>query len=317
MKEIVSVTGTITAQELGFCQCHEHIALRKGTSYEVNPALCIDDMKKSLEELIRYRHFGGNSMIEAQPCGCGRMARELYELSRDSGIRIIASTGFHRLLFYPQVHWIHTLPAYELADIFIRELTQGMYVDGDSSLPSCQCNIRAGIIKAAYDSEELSGRYRELFHAAAIASCQTSRVIMIHVEKDTDPRRLQDYLLDLGVAPENLMFCHMDRACRDIGIHKDILKRGSYLEFDTIGRFKYHSDEYEISLFSELIESGYQRQLLYSLDTTRERLRAYNASGVGLDYILNTFNPALLASGITEDVIHMLSTSNPAHLLTD
>lgn len=317
MKEIVSVTGTIAAQELGFCQCHEHIALSKGKSFDINPALCIDDIKKSLRELEQYRCSGGCSLIEAQPCGCNRMTKELFALSKNSGVQIIASTGFHKLLFYPETHWIHSLPVSELTEIFVQELTQGMYIDGDTSPPSRQCNVRAGIIKTAFDSQELNGRYKKLFRAAAIAARQTSRILMIHVEQGTDPRRLQDYLLDQGVASRNLMFCHMDRACPDIRVHKDILKRGSYLEFDTIGRFKYHSDEYEISLFTNLIDAGYVQQLLYSLDTTRERLRTYNTSGIGLDYILNKFNPALLAAGVTEDIIHMLSTTNPARLLTE
>ena len=55
MKEIITVTGAVAPKELAFCQCHEHIALSKGTSFAVNPALCIDQMTKSLEELERYR----------------------------------------------------------------------------------------------------------------------------------------------------------------------------------------------------------------------------------------------------------------------
>lgn len=316
MKEIITVTGAVAPKELAFCQCHEHIALSKGTSFAVNPALCIDQMTKSLEELERYRSAGGNSIIEAQPCGCNRMARELQKLSLDSGVKIIASTGFHKLIFYPKDHWIRTLPVPELTDLFVRELTQGMYIDGDLSLPSRQSNIRAGIIKTAYDKEGLTGRYTELFLAAALASSRTSRVVMIHVEQGADPRYLQDHLLNLGIAPQDLMFCHMDRACQDIQIHKDILKQGSYLEFDTIGRFKYHSDEHEITLLARLVEAGYVRQLVYALDTTRERLRSYHTHAVGLDYILRTFNPALLASGFTEKTIRMLSAENPARLLS-
>ena len=49
MKEIITVTGRIAPEELGFCQCHEHIAMSKGISYQINPALCMDDMEKSLE----------------------------------------------------------------------------------------------------------------------------------------------------------------------------------------------------------------------------------------------------------------------------
>lgn len=316
MNEIMTVTGAISPEELGFCQGHEHLALSKGKSFEINPALCIDDMEKSLDELKRYKLRGGNSIIEAQPCGCNRMAEELAELSAKSGVHIIASTGFHKLMFYPEDHWIHTASEEELEELFVRELTEGMYVGADTDYPVRQCGARAGIIKTAYDVEGLSPRYRRLFKAAAAASVRTGRVIMIHVESGTDPRLLYEYLTGLGVDPWKLMFCHMDRACKDLQMHKDILKNGSYLEFDTIGRFKYHSDEHEIAIFKELIEAGYVRQLLYSLDTTRERLKAYHEAAVGLDYILTTFNQALRSSGISEDMIRLFSVVNPAHILT-
>ena len=59
MKEIITVTGRIAPEELGFCQCHEHIAMSKGISYQINPALCMDDMEKSLEETKRFHLAGG------------------------------------------------------------------------------------------------------------------------------------------------------------------------------------------------------------------------------------------------------------------
>lgn len=317
MKEIITVRGPIKADELGFCQCHEHIALSSGKSCSVNPALLIDDMEKSLEEVLRYQSAGGCSFIDAQPLGCNRMTEELKGLSEASGIHIIASTGFHKLAFYPEDHWIHTLLSSNLAELFIRELTCGMYVDGDLGLPIRQCDSRAGIIKTAYDTDGLSPRYQELFTAAAKASLQTDRVIMIHVEQNTNPVILQDFLLGLGIAPKNLIFCHMDRACQDMGLHKTILKEGSYLEFDTIGRFKYHSDAHEIQIFRELIDAGYERQLLYSLDTTRSRLKSYTPDAIGLAYILTTFNPALQAAGVSDSRIRLFSVENPARVLTE
>ncbi len=316
MKEIITVAGATAPEELGYCQCHEHIALRKGKAFDINPALCIDDMGKSLEELKRYKAMGGNSIIEAQPCGCGRMAEELVSLSEKSGIQIIASTGFHKLSFYPDSHWIHTIPAGEFESILLEELTKGMFTDADHSLPSRQCKARAGIIKTAYDTEELTPRYKKLFKAAAGASLKTDRVIMVHIEQNTNPLPLQEYLTGLGVRPQDLIFCHMDRACPDLSVHRSILGNGSYLEFDTIGRFKYHSDEHEIQIFKKLIEDGYEKQLLYSLDTTRARLKAYDPSAVGLDYILTVFNHSLEAAGISRNTVRLFATENPVRALT-
>ena len=95
-----------------------------------------------------------------------------------------------------------------------------------------------------------------------------------------------------------------------------ILKEGSYLEFDTIGRFKYHSDEREIEKFMYLLDAGYEDRLLFSLDTTRERLQAYNPDGVGLTYILKTFRTKMLQAGITEAQIEKISNKNCIRALT-
>lgn len=91
---------------------------------------------------------------------------------------------------------------------------------------------------------------------------------------------------------------------------------GIYLEYDTIGRFKYHSDAHEANIFREMIDSGFEDQLLFSLDTTRERLKAYHPEGVGLHYILHTFIPLLQTCGITEAQIHKISCENCRQVLS-
>ena len=316
MKEIITVKGKIRPDTLGFCQCHEHIALSKGQSYEINPALCIDDEKKSLEEVIRYKDNGGSSLIDAQPCGCNRMAEVLQRISKKTGVHIIASTGFHKLCFYQKDHWIHSVSQGDMEEIMMRELTEGMFTDADRSWPGKQCGARAGIIKTAFDTEELSPCYKKLFQAAAAVSERTGRILMIHVEQRANPVLLLKFLLDFGMNAGNLVFCHMDRACENIEMHKYILKYGAYLEFDTIGRFKYHSDEREIEIIRPLLDAGYEKQLLYSLDTTRARLKTYDKDAIGLDYILTTFNDKLKRAGISDQTIREISVENPVRMLT-
>ena len=75
----------------------------------------------------------------------------------------------------------------------------------------------------------------------------------------------------------------MDRACGDIETLKKVLDYGISLEFDTIGRFKYHSDVRELELIRQILDWGYENQLLFSLDTTRERLKTYTARRSGTD----------------------------------
>ncbi len=317
MKEIVTVLGTIKKERVGFCQCHEHIMLSKGRPFEVNPVLCLDDVEKSLNEVKRYGKAGGCTILEAQPGGCNRMAEELKYISEKSGVNIIASTGFHKLVFYPENHWIFTASQDELENIFIHELTKGIYTDADNRFPRAWCGARAGFIKTALDVEGLTSRYERLFSAAANASIKANRSIMVHIEQNADPVRLLEFLKDKGVKAGNLMFCHMDRTCRDRKVLEKILRAGVYLEFDTIGRFRYHSDEEEIRMIKELIAEGYEERLLFSLDTTRARMKAYDNTAIGLDYILAAFVPQMKSSGISEETIDKISNKNCIRFLTN
>lgn len=307
---VQTVTGPIDPEALGFCQCHEHLLLQKGTSWEVNPALCLDDEEKSLLELRDYRAAGGRSLVDAQPVGCGRMADGLERLSIRSGVSVVASTGFHKLCFYPKGHWLFTMGEDELAGLFISELTEGMYLDCDHAPPKKQIPVPAGMIKTALDQGELTPLYEKLFHAAARAQTATGAPFMVHIESGSDPLDLFRRLQDWGVPPSSMIFCHMDRACPDLAVHEALLAQGIYLEFDTIGRFKYHDDAREIEIFQHLIERGFEDQLLFSLDTTRARLKRYTPDGVGLTYILSVFLEKMRAAGISEAVIEKISHQN-------
>ena len=310
-RRIVTVTGEVSPSELGFCQCHEHILMAKGKSFEINATLCIDDPAKSEEEVLSYKAAGGEAIVEAQPVGCGRMADGLKTISEKTGVKIISSTGFHKMLFYPDNHWIMKMTAGQLENLFVTELTEGMYIDPDMELPQRQIAARAGQIKTAYDVEGLTDRYQVLFRGAAAAAKKTGAPMMIHIENGTDPRPLLVFLKEEGVNPKQLIFCHMDRACKDVEWHKEIASSGAYLEYDTIGRFKYHSDEREIEIMKEMIAAGYEDQLLFSLDTTRARLGAYGGD-ITLTYLIQEFIPQMKAAGIADAVIDKMAYANSA-----
>jgi len=313
MRIITTILGDIEPSALGFCQSHEHLSISRNSPVAGGPQRCIDDPEKSLAELVRYYSAGGRALVDAQPVGCGRNAEMLRRISEKSGVNIIASTGFHKLPYYPVGHWLNTVDEDELARLFICELNQGMYLDGDIAFPSRQGSAKAGQIKTALDTEGLPPRYQKLFTAAAEAAKATGCALMAHIERDSDPRRLADFLVKLGLAPDRIIFCHLDRAVADIHVHREICGQGIYLEYDTIFRPKYHDDEKEAGIILELVKAGYEKQLLMSLDTTRSRLASYG--GVpGLAYILNVFIPLLLCRGLTETQVKSFFVGNPAQV---
>ena len=307
---IITVTGPVAPDELGFTHSHEHILLRKGQSFLVNEQLWQDEPEKSLAELRTYAAAGGGAILDAQPVGCGRMALAMQQISEESGVKIIASTGFHKLIFYPQDHWIFTAPAESLRDLYVKELTEGMFDDGDLAWPNLMTTARAGQIKTALDTEGLSERYLRLFTAAAMAQKETGAPLMVHVEKGSDPEELFAFLLDKGIDPGRMIFCHLDRACDDLSVHERLAQAGCFLEYDTIGRFKYHSDADECGMIARLVQAGHAGRLLLSLDTTRARLGAYGGQ-IDLCYLLHTFLPQLREYGIGEEYIQMFMRENP------
>ncbi len=295
MKQIRTVLTDLAPSPL-FSHCHEHIWISREELGDRCPVTSIDDVAASLAELKAFYEAGGCLLADAQPTMAGGSPTKLGELSRDSGVAIIASTGFHKLCFYRDDSPIHTLTEDELVASFCRDIREN----------------RCGMIKVAADSIWLDGRYETLHRAAAKAAVLTGAPVICHVEKGADPVEVLDFYTGLGVAPASMILCHCDRAVADFSRHLTVVERGAYLEYDTVARPKYHDDEAEIELISQLVKAGYGSRVLLGLDTTRERLIAYGSKGPGLSYIKNTFVPMLLAAGIDGETVRLMTEVNPA-----
>lgn len=309
---IRTVLGDIEPRKLGWCQCHEHIFLKKGKALEMSKALCMDDFEKSVQELMDYRNCGGVSLVDAQPTYSGRIAENLIEASLQTKVNIIASTGFHKHAFYYEDSPIFTMSEEKLTELFISEIADGMLrTDGDRA-KGC-----AGIIKVAVDRGGIGAtkNYEKLFNAAIQASRETGAEILAHFEPDTDVFQLLRKMEQAHLPAGRLIACHLDRARIDEQYHKEVAKAGAFLEYDTINRLKYVSDENEIRLILKMLESGVEDRLLLSLDTTNERLRAYGGN-MGLDYILTDFSMMLKNHGVREETLKKIMISNAAKALS-
>lgn len=298
-KFVRTVTGDLPAAQLGHTQCHEHIYLRKGPGYAINPALCMDDYHRSLQELLDYRLAGGITLVDAQPDGFGRDLQKLYDLSKDSGVNIVAVTGFHKRCFLEEPALLEeSLRA--LTDRFCREISHAQ--------------IKAGAIKTAWDGGLEDKENSKFFQAAAIAAAQTGAPVLIHTEKDTGVFDLMKLFEHYGVAPDRLLFCHLDRTIPDPGLHREVLAAGAYLCYDSVNRLKYVSHEQELSLILRMCAAGFQDRIVLSLDTTAARLRSYGAEDMGLDYLLKDYRP-MLEAVIDSETVKKLYCTNAANIL--
>jgi phosphotriesterase-related protein len=87
------------------------------------------------------------------------------------------------------------------------------------------------------------------------------------------------------------------------------------VQFDGPGKVKYHPDSTRVALIKNLLERGYERQLLISGDMGRQSyLHAYGG-GPGFRYIITKFVPRLLDEGIDQRDIDRIFVENPARWL--
>ncbi len=308
MPTVETVLGPVAPSQLGHCQAHEHLIVRATPAAEANPALRIDDEEKSRLELNDYRAAGGGAVVDAQPGGAGRDAAALSRISRESGVAVVTVTGYHRPMFYPADAPLFFQDEGALYERFLMELTVGV-ADGGRRLA-----IRAGAVKAALGSEDLSGRAGRMLRAAARAAARGGAALILHTEADTDAVAAVGLCEGAGLSPARIMVCHLDRQAEDFRPHEAVAATGAYLEYDTIGRFKYHDDASEIRLILHMLEKGCRDRLLLSLDTTAARLGRYGGE-IALTDLIERFLPRLRAAGVPEADLAAITRANPARAL--
>lgn len=304
---IQTATGAVDPGALGHCQMHEHLIVRPGPATLRSPALRIDDEALSCRELVDYSAAGGGSVVDCQPGGAGRDAEALARISRESGVPVIASTGYHLPVFYHERHWVFGDCEQALFERFSRELREGVNDVG------VRTHIRAGVVKAAIGADGPEERFETLLRAAARAAAGARVPLILHTERGIGALRAISVCERVGLAPDRLLVCHADRQADDYEPHEQIAKAGAMLEYDTIARPKYHGDDAERALILHMLDLGYADRLLLSMDITRDRMRNY-AGTPGMAFILRKFLPSLRRAGASERDIRQITVENPARV---
>jgi phosphotriesterase-related protein len=152
--------------------------------------------------------------------------------------------------------------------------------------------------------------------AAGKAAKETGAPVMTHLEMGKGADSQLEVLISQGITPDRIIMSHLDRVIEESNLdyQLQVAKSGVYLQFDTIGRFKYHSDGAEVKLIAILCEKGYEDKILIGLDTTNERMKSYGGS-IGLDYILDSFQHQLKEIGIGDDLFKQFTVLNPMRAL--
>ncbi|SMC72800.1 phosphotriesterase family protein [Kibdelosporangium aridum] len=263
MNVVRTVLGDIPPEELGICDAHDHLFLRTPAL----PGQELDDAAAALVEVQRYAALGGQSIVQWTPHGMGRQWDRLVEISRATGVHIVAATGLHQARHYASLEDIWD----RLADVFIAELSW------------------AGMIKVAGDFHGLGDHARHTMAAAAQAHRATGAPIGVHLEGGTGGHEVLDLLCGrLEVPVDRVILGHLNRT-PDMRMHRDLARSGAFLAFDGPSEANHATDWRLFDCLAALIEAGHAEQLLLGGDTTTAAAR----SRPGMSYLIRELQPRL------------------------
>ena len=230
---IQTVLGSMDEQGLGYTLAHEHMLLLNAQMRFAVPEWFNEEtyFARTLPRIERLRKAGVDAVIDATPLNFGRDARVLAELSRRSGLTIIASTG----LYFFEDPFVRSPDPQRLAELFVREINVGMQ----------GTEIRAGAIKCATDAQGVTPCNRAMLEAAALASRQTGKPILTHTcSADFSAKNAleqQAALLESGAAPGRVVIGHCGDS-NDLDYLTRILRNGTYIGLDRFGHDKLQYD---------------------------------------------------------------------------
>ena len=303
---VVTVSGPRAAADLGVVDAHDHLLMDSPGM----PGQGFTDPAKAIEEVLEGLATGIGTIVEMTPIGLGRDPAGLRAVADATGVPIIAASGYHRDAHYPEGHWVHRATVETLAARVFADLTEGMHPADwlDPSLPLDPA--RAGAIKGGASYHHISRGERRRLEAIAAASAATGAAILVHSEIGTAAHEIVDLLEAAGARPDRIALAHLDRN-PDWELHAEVAARGVTLEYDTIGRTKYHPDSVVLDLIEAVAAAGHLDRIMLGLDLgARDYLRAY-AGGPGLRYLMTAFAPRLVRR-LGEDGAARILVANPA-----
>jgi phosphotriesterase-related protein len=304
-----TVLGDVPSDRLGVCYAHEHLVIDGGLPKLVNPELALERVEDAVAELAPCVAAGLGAVVDAMPADAGRNVVKLAEVSRRTGVHVVAATGLHHARFYGERHWGELLAPEEMAELFVGDLTEGVDANDLNGPVVRRTAHRAGVVKVAGSLDGPSERDRRVFEAAAIAVARAGAPLLTHCEAGTGGLAQLDLLEQLGVPAERVILSHTDKVV-DRGHHRELLATGAYLVYDQGIR----SPEGTARLVRWMVEDGHGSRLLLGTDGARRSLWSVLGGSPGLA-ALRTRLGERLAGELGPAVMDRIWVANPAAAL--
>lgn len=313
---VQSVLGPLDAAKLGFTLTHEHLGGWTPEFQAKWPRGRGDRaayVAKAVDKLKTIRAAGVDTVVDLSTYDVGRDVRFMKEVSVRSGMQIVACTGQH--LFPPESMRARTLE--EIAEFFRKEIEAG--IDGTG--------VRAGVIKVATRSNEISAFEDKVLRAAARVSKATGVPIQTHTHARLRAGEEQAGIFESeGVDAARVALGHSDDS-GELDYLIGLCKRGYTLDMDHMN-YGLAPDaalpwQKRADNIKRLIDAGFTRQLLFSQDSefsssllppqARDPRERRNPDGMLFN--IRKLIPYLLEIGVSKSVIRTITVANPRRFL--
>ena len=311
MPFVRTVLGDVDAAELGVTYAHEHLVIDGGRPVQLFPDFRLDSVEAAVDELAPAQALGLRSVVDAMPADCGRSAAKLAEISRRSGIHVIAPTGLHHERYYHDRHWSALLALDEIAALFVADVVEGIDANDYGGPVVRRTPYRAGVIKIAGDTDGLTPTEEKVFAAAAAAHVRTGVPILTHCEGGTAAPLQARFLADRGVDPGHVVLSHVDKVV-DRGYQREIFASGAMVEYDQGFRWKAGQENGTLTLLGWALEDGFGDRVVLGMDAARQGYWAVHGGSPGMAWLLGDFAAAMAARGIGPAEQARLFVANPA-----
>lgn len=307
---IRTVLGDVAEVAPGVIYTHEHLIIDSALIAASFPHIHLDDADAAVSELQLSRAAGAALFVDTMPASAGRDAVRLAEISRRSGVGIVATTGLHHDRYYGPLHWSNRVGADELAELFIADLLEGIDEFDYTGPIVRRTDIRAGLVKAATNGVVPDARDRRNLEAVAAASVATGAPVMTHCEGGWGALAQIELLQSHGVPANAIILSHLDKT-EDIDYLLDVAASGAYLELDqTLRQYDRGTESITVRAIRALVDAGYGSQIVVGTDGARRSLWASLGGSPGLAWLASGLPPLLVDAGLDAPTVQLIMRDN-------
>lgn len=281
----------------GYTLMHEHMTIDlSGQKHNLDCKVdCIDEITKEMKKLYSK---GVRNIVEVTNRGMGRNVKNIVKISKESGINFICSTGFYKEPFLPD--YVYEMDKEEIAELLINDIEIG--IDGTG--------IKAQLLgEIGTSKDHMTKEEKKIFESIVIAHKKTGVPISTHTTLGTNALGQIEFFEKNNVDLSKVNIGHVDLS-GDVQYIIEILSKGVYISFDTIGKNNYLLDSKRVEMLKILQDMNLLNKVFLSQDISRKSNMEF-MGGIGYSYIFDSFIPMLKEKGITDESLDLMLYKNP------